>query len=651
MKRPSINTGVDLHAQMCGIFGIIRTDGSEISKALRLNMQTAVRSRGPDHSGHYSSPGVFLGMNRLAIIDLVRGNQPIFNEDRSLLIFYNGELYNHPELRAELKKSGHIFQSHSDTETVLHAFEEYGPDCLTRFNGMFALAIFNTVKQELFLARDRLGIKPLYLAPLNQGVAFASEAKALIPVLDGKVCPDWTAISRFFTFGYVPSPDSPFKGIRKFPAGHYAWVKGNDVQIKRYWKPTYGLGELLTFEAARKELAERLRRAVIKEMISDVPIGIFLSGGLDSSAVAAFASMNGNSEIHSYGLRFMETTHDESADAKLVAEHLGLIHHEFKLTHQSLISGLLKVINNLDEPFADPTVIPLVVLAGYTRQHVKVVLTGWGGDEIFAGYPTYRAHKLGALYRKLPKIASGTLIPALVNSLPVSDKYMSFEFKAKRFIRGMTLTPEYQHFIWMGYFDEEGKRRLLQKNILEQIQEDTMAPVRRVLNGMEERDIVSRILHLDACFFLEGNGLFQADRMTMAESLEARVPLLNNDIIDFVNPLPYDVKMPGNRPKELLRRTLASVLPKKILNKPKKGFGPPAAAWINGPLATVFKQLFTRDRIVSQGIFNFNEIQRLIFEHKRRKADHGRNLWAILSFQLWYERFILNSNPSELIIT
>ncbi|PIR00670.1 MAG: asparagine synthase (glutamine-hydrolyzing) [Nitrospinae bacterium CG11_big_fil_rev_8_21_14_0_20_45_15] len=625
---------------MCGIFGIIDVEKSEFEATLASRLSDSIHHRGPDHSGFYTEPGLILGNNRLSIVDLASGNQPIFNENKSLVIVYNGEVFNHLEIRQKLITAGHKFHTNSDTETVLHAFEEYGPDCVRLLNGMFSFAVWNVQEKTLFLARDRLGVKPLYIARLKNGLAFASEAKVLLEVISSEPRPNWQAIYRFFSFGYVPGPESPFEGIRKFPPGHFAWVNESDLNLTQYWAPQYGTNrEVNTTEAENKTL-QLMENAVASELMGDVPVGVFLSGGLDSSAVAVFAQKYSSQKIQSFALRFKEASHDESADARLVAKHLGLEHHEFLFSEEDIWSSLHKVSQILDEPFGDSTVLPLLTLSEFTRKHLKVVLTGWGGDEVFSGYPTYRAHQLSAWYRMLPRIISQGLIPALVSRLPVSDKYMSFEFKAKRFIQGMDLPPEIQHFLWMGYFNDIGKRSLFRKTVLDQVHEETFEPVYKLLPKLSGEDLVSRILHLDSLFFLEGNGLFQADRMTMAASLEARVPLLNRDLLDYVNALPTKIKMKNGHPKDLLRKILSPYLPESILNKTKKGFGPPSSLWTRGILASEFDRLFTREKVEDEKIFNYEEIWRLIQEHRSRKVDHGRNLWALLSFQLWHDRYI-----------
>lgn len=631
---------------MCGIFGIIRSGESYgADESAAASMRDAIKHRGPDSSGVFIEPGAMLGNNRLAIMDVEFGNQPIFNETGELLIVYNGEVFNHQDIRMMLEDRGHVFKSRSDTETVLHAYEEYGSKCVDMFNGMFSFAVWDKRKRRLFLACDRLGVKPLYTMRLpGGGFAFASEAKALLPLVTGRPQPDWTALYRYFTFGYVPADESPFMGIEKFPPGHFASLENGTFETESYWKPEYGLGESRDMRAASEKILELMEEAVTLELMSDVDLGVFLSGGLDSSAIAYFAAKKSKSRIHSFSLGFEEATHDESDDAAAVAEHLGLEHHKLLFTNDVMMSSFKKVSDILDEPFADCTVLPLYAISELAARHVKVVLTGWGGDEIFAGYPTYKAHLMSRSYRKLPAWIGEGLIPRFVNSLPVSDKYMSFEFKAKRFVRGMQLSPELQHFTWMGYFDDAGKKRLFKESILEKVGGDTFDPVVRELGIMNETEIISRIMRLDAAFFLRGNGLFQADRITMAASLEARVPLLNINLLEYMNRLPASIKMCGSNPKGLMRLALSGMLPPRIIRKAKKGFGPPAAAWTRGPFLNILKSVFDREKVEEAGIFSWEEISRLTSEHESRGADHGRNLWALLSFQMWYDRFIATCN-------
>lgn len=628
---------------MCGIFGLIHQFDDDAAKNITSIMQNSILHRGPDHSGVYSERGLVIGINRLSILDISSGNQPIFNDDKTLVIVYNGEVYNHLEIRRELEGKGYIFKTHCDTETILLAFMEWGEGFVSRLNGMFAFAIWDVRRKVLFIARDRLGIKPLYIVKLKKGYGFASEPKALLHILPNGIIPDYKAISRYFSYGYMPYSDCAFKGIEKFPPAHYGYVSLDKLEKKCYCNAEYGMGDKIDRESASKRVLGLIEESVRVELQADVPVGIFLSGGLDSSAVAVFAKKHSDQTPQSFALKFTEATHDESSDAKIVASHLGLEHHEFVFDRETLKGSLFKVADILDEPFGDSTVLPLLILSEFTRNYVKVVLTGWGGDEIFAGYPTYKAHLYAGLYRRLPNILGSSLIPYLVNRLPVSDKYMSFDFKAKRFINGMDKSPEHQHFLWMGYFEDIEKERLFSSEFHEFI-DGTYDPVTAVIDGMTEGELISRIMHLDGIFFLEGNGLFQADRMTMAASIEARVPLLNLKLTDYVNKLPASVKMKGGEQKSLLKNALKPYLPERIINKPKKGFGPPSSSWIRNVFSDVYKELFSESRVTSQGIFQYKEIERLLNEHNNMSHDHGRKLWALLSFQLWYDHFICGIN-------
>lgn len=628
---------------MCGIFGIFYPGRVSIEDRNVEHMASCLRHRGPDHTGVFVEPGVVIGNTRLAMVDVGSGNQPIFSPCGNWVIVYNGELYNHEALRSQLQaRESIIFSTRTDTEVVLHAFRVYGAACLDKLNGMFAFAIWNKRERSLFIARDTYGIKPLYFAPLPKGgLAFASEAKALLDILPNGAAPNWGAISQYFHYGYVPLAKSPFMGIEKLPPGHYAKIGEEEKwEVTRWHTPSYGQGISMPVGEAANYAWELLMESVDQELAADVPLGLFLSGGMDSSAIAACAAKIRPNRIEAFALRFKEESHDESIDARLVADYLGLKYHELYLDDARLLDALEDVRKTLDEPFGDITVLPLLALAKVTRQHVKGVLTGWGGDEIFAGYPTYRAHQLARCYRKLPSFLTNGFIPYLVNRLPVSSHYMSFEFKAKRFILGADSPPEFQHLMWMGYFRQNQIAALLTPDVQAQVKDDVWEPLRQTLSELTEANLLDRILHLDALFFLHGNGLFQADRMTMAASLEARVPILNRKLVDFLNPLPISVKMPKGKPKGLMRIMLEGKLPMRILNKPKKGFGPPASAWVSGVLREQFLSVLSPEKIHQQGIFQSEEIERLLREHLTHHADHGRNLWAILSFQLWYDSFI-----------
>jgi asparagine synthase (glutamine-hydrolysing) len=617
---------------MCGIFGCLAPSLMNIPSHLR-NMAATIAYRGPDHQGFYTEPGVGLGMVRLSIIDLSTGNQPIFSPDKRHVIFFNGEIYNHLELRSQLE--GYPFSTESDTETLLAAYLRWGEDCLPRLNGMFAVAIWDSLEKNLFVARDRYGIKPFYYHSRGETFCFASEAKALLSLLPERSV-DMEALGQYLQFGYVPSPLCIFSGVKKLLPGYYAKFQKGILRLSQWHHRSYSVCKVPSKRLVQ-ELDELLAVAVRKEMLSDVPVGVFLSGGLDSSLVAAYASQV-TPDIHSFALGFHEATHDETADAQLAADHLGLRHHTtFRLNKDDLRLLLYDVAESLDEPFADSTVLPLLAISRRARKDVKVVLTGWGGDEIFMGYPTMQAHVLAQWYRQLPNLIREKVIPYFVDKLPVSGKYMSFEFKAHRFIQGTLLSPEQQHLRWMGYFAPEEIPLLVARDIhipnLYGIEQQMLS----VLSG---ENILDHALELDARLFLEGNGLFQADRMSMRASLEARVPLLNPELVEWADSLDWRYKMPGLRLKHLLKETGKKYLPKALLHKPKKGFGPPTSHWICGPLRDEVTAGLSKERLEAAGLINPTRVECLLTDHLSGKADHGRILWCLFSLHLWHENFI-----------
>lgn len=628
---------------MCGIYGILCPQGYLPPDKTLREFSNSLRHRGPDHCGEYRGPNVFIGMRRLAILDPEGGNQPIYSETGNLLIVYNGELYNYRELRSKLKRAGHIFKTDVDTEVILRAYEEYGKDCLSMFSGMFAFVIYDIKKEELFLARDPLGIKPLYYSLDGGRLAFASEAKSLL-LLQSSTEPDWTALNEFFIYGYVPSPRSPFKGIAKLSQGHFAYWRKGRWAAHPYFQREASQNHLPAGENLKDKFESLLRSVVEKELIADVPLGVFLSGGLDSATIATFAQQASSQPIKSFGIAFEHQTHDESSDMRLLADHIKLDHHEILFSDNDVVEYLRDVHIILDEPFGDSTVLPLLKLARHTRRELKSVLTGWGSDEFLAGYPTYRAHQYAQFYDKFPSVLRDKIIPYLIDRIPVSTDYLSLEFKAKRFISGAGLPPEIRHMMWMSYFKPAMMAGLLQQHITEQILEPADAELKRFSARLNESDLLNVIMRLDQRFFLEGNGLFQADRMSMAASLEARVPFLNLELIRFMDRLPAKSKMSNRQLKGLLRNVLRPHVPSRICTKPKKGFGPPSSAWLRGVASEIMQRVLSPKRLNEQGVFRAETVVQMIEEHRALKRDHGRTLWALMSFQLWYERYILHES-------
>lgn len=626
---------------MCGIFGVISYD-KPVPDRVAENFVQALGHRGPDDHGVYQEENVLIGMNRLSIIDLAAGHQPISNENETLQICFNGEIYNYLELREYLAAKGHRFKTSSDTEVVLRLYEECGEDCLTKLNGMFSFVIWDCERKKAFISRDPLGIKPLYYAGKGGRFYFASELKAILAVVPDLGKLDELALSRYFSFGYIPSPQTPFSEVKKLPAGHYLVYDANGMALHSYWNIRLGESEVVSEKGDYPDnigIDSVLRDSVKMELMSDVPLGCFLSGGVDSSAIAALAQDCIKKPLHTFCFKFSENTHDESADAAIVARHLNSIHHEIEFSQNDILKNLYGIADSMDEPFADSTYLTLSLLSREVRKNVKVILTGMGGDEVFTGYPTIKAHQYNMrYYRKLPGILRKGIIPSLVNRLPVSNKYFSFEFKAKRFVRGQDYPGEIQHFIWMEHFSLEDKRKLLGGFAPEKSVMDTYSNVEDELKRCDAQTLMNRILYLDMKYFLENNGLFQADRATMAHSLEARVPLLNSRVLDKMFKVPFYYKYYKGQSKYPLRHAVRSMLPNRVFAKPKKGFGPPVSSWLRAFLKGFLLETLSKSRL-SHTPLSYAFVSRMINEHLAGEADHGRSLWLVLIFQLWWNKY------------
>jgi asparagine synthase (glutamine-hydrolysing) len=627
---------------MCGIAGIIETDRPVDREALR-NMACALRHRGPDDEEFYVAEGqgsgasVGLGFRRLAIIDLGGGRQPMCNEDGSLWLVCNGELYNYQELRRELEAKGHKFRTHCDVETLLHLYEERGVDCVTAVNGMFAAAIWDAKAQTLFLARDRLGKKPLYYRTTPKQLLFGSEVKAL---LQHPACPrelDHRSLSKYLAYEYVPSPHCIFKGINKLPAGHSLTWKCGETRIRRYWDLRFPEPIRRPEAQIAEELCERLKEAVRLRLISDVPLGVFLSGGIDSSSVVAMmAELRPASQIKTFAIGFEEQSFDESRYARRVAEFFGTEHHQDILQSRVLLEMLPEVAAFLDEPFADASVIPTYLLSRFTRRRVTVALGGDGGDELFAGYPTFPAHRVARFYR-VPKAIHNRLVLPLAGLLPVSTENFSLDFKVKRFLRGAGARAAIRDQIWLGAFTPAEQESLLEGMSGEIDHYEDIAQVERDCPG---RDPVQRLVYQYCKLYLAEDILVKVDRASMACSLEARAPFLDYTFVEFANSIPSHLKLKGLRPKYILKRAMHGKLPPEILARGKKGFGIPIAKWFRTGLKDLVQDALSARRIREQGIFNHRTVERLLAEHLQGTRDNRKELWTLLMFQLWHDKHL-----------
>ncbi len=627
---------------MCGICGVAGGDPSE-SQELVGRMCDAMVHRGPDDEGGVQLDGVTLGSRRLSIIDIAGGHQPIHNEDSTVWVIQNGEIYNHLELRKLLVSAGHKFSTQSDTEVLAHGYEEWGESMVERLNGMFAFAVLDRRRRRVLLARDRMGIKPLHYAVDGKRLVFASELKCLLcdPALRRDIDP--VALDEYLALEFVPSPRSIVRGISKLPPAHtLEWWLGSGIhRLHRYWSPTLeeengARGRSLDEEC--EELRTVLRESVRKELISDVPLGVFLSGGIDSSAVTAMMSQLGT-EVKSFSVGFAERSFDESRYARQVAQHLGTDHHQLTLEPSMLLDLIPKLPTLLDEPLGDASIIPTYLLSAFTRRHVKVALGGDGGDELFAGYPTVQAHRLAGYYNRAPRLLRKGLIEPVVGRLPVSRANLSFDFRAKRFVSGAAHPVHERHRRWMGSFTAEERTALLSSDVRDRLAAGGHVKLSE-LDGAELRDPINQVLLMDMRLYLENDILVKLDRASMMASLEGRVPLLNNDFVEYATRLPLTMKLRGLRSKFLLKRALRGLLPDSILNRPKKGFGIPVADWFRGPLKEQMLSVLGPERIARKGFFDGAAVAALVGNHLAGRRDNRKQLWTLFVFELWHDGYV-----------
>jgi len=628
---------------MCGIAGFVNRDRAVAADPQLLRgMADAIVHRGPDEDGYLLDHEAALGMRRLRILDLEGGSQPIYNEDRTVGVVYNGEIYNFPELREGLLARGHTLRTHCDTEVIVHLYEEHGPDLLDHLNGMFALALWDARARRLLLARDRLGVKPLHFLEGPTALVFGSEIKSLLLHPDARREIDPIALSRYLLHECVPAPRTLFRGIRKLPPGHRLLFENGNVRIERWWRlrcaPTLPAPRL---EEAEERLESLLAAAVRRRLLSDVPLGAFLSGGIDSSTIAAFMREQATGDVETFSIGFHEASFDESAHARRVAAHLGTKHHEETLGASEMLRLVPHLPEMLDEPLGDASILPTYLLSRFTRQRVTVALSGDGGDELFAGYPTYLAHRAASVYRWLPGLVRRGVVGPLARALPVSTRNFSLDFAAKRFVSGEGLSTPERHAVWMGSFAPEAKRRLLSPDLRRALAEDDdFETVHALWAECDAPDELSKVLHLDLGLYLQDDVLTKVDRASMACSLEVRNPFLDYTVVEFAAALPPSFKIRGMTTKFLLKQVARKRLPAEIVTRPKKGFGVPMAAWLKGPLRELALSTLAPDRLRRAGLFDPAEVKRLLDEHLAGTADHRKPLYTLLAFELWREAWI-----------
>jgi asparagine synthase (glutamine-hydrolysing) len=624
---------------MCGIAGIIHCDPSRpVSPEMIERMCDTIAHRGPDDFGHYVAGNIGIGMRRLSIIDLATGRQPITNEDRTIWVVFNGEIYNYRELRTELESKGHEFRTTTDTEVLVHLFEELGENCVQRLRGMFAFAIWDARKRTLTLARDRLGIKPLYYAQTSEGLLFASEIKALLahPGISRDLDPQ--ALAEYFTHLCVPGNLSIFKAIRKLSPAHVLVYRQGKMELRRYWHVQPNPDHRRTEGEWMEELRGLLRDAVESHLVADVPVGAFLSGGLDSGALVALMAHASAEPIRTFTVGFTTESgrFDERLPAKTIANRYSTLHHEC-LLEADVADVLPRIASAFDEPFADSSAIPNWLVCHETARHIKVVLSGLGGDELFGGYPRYVGLELSKQYQRIGRGARSA-IAKLVQNLPDGDGSSYFSDRVKRFVAAseMTLTERYRSFT-AAFCDV---REILHPDIRPSLDLKN-SHYNHIVSALSICDPLDLGLFADLYSYLPDDILTLTDRISMAHSLEVRVPFLDHKLVEFVAQIPARLKVRGFKNKILFRKAITPWLPKQHLSRHKQGFSVPMAAWLRGPLKPMLMELVTNQRCRESSFVNHSSIRRLVDEHLNGKANHEVRLWAIICFQQW-ERYCLD---------
>jgi len=627
---------------MCGICGklVYHPTGRVLHPEIAA-MCATLRHRGPDDQGLHVDGPIGLGSTRLSIIDVAGGHQPLANEDGTVWAVQNGEIYNYRGLRAELADRGHRFRTESDTEVLVHLYEEYGDDFATRLRGMFAVAVWDARRRRLVLARDRLGVKPLFYTEHDGALLFASEIKALLAAgVPRRIDP--VALHDYLSFDFVPGPNTMFDGVSKLQAGHRLVWDGS-LKLDRYWDlppPPEADGTADNVDALAAQLRTRLEDAVAATMVADVPVGAFLSGGLDSSLVVALMARVAGRPVRTFSVGFHERSYDELPWARKVAAHCGADHHE-TIVEPRVEDVIHALVGAFDEPFADSSAIGAWIVAEAAAGQTKVVLSGDGGDEIFGGYLIYQADCLADLYRKLPPVIGEKMIPSLVQRLPVSDDKMSWDLRLRRFVEHARLDPLGAHGSWRIIFTERMKDRLYHAGFA-RARHDTLDLPRAHFDAYPGEDILNRFMAVDAKISLVDDMLTKVDRTSMAHGLEVRVPLLDHHLVEWMARIPSRYKVHGARLtlKYLLKRAAEGVLPDEVIHRSKAGFHVPVPAWLKNELRPLVARQLGRETIVRQGVFDPDYVAALVDDNERGRANYSRNVWGLLMFGLWYDRHI-----------
>jgi asparagine synthase (glutamine-hydrolysing) len=624
---------------MCGITGKINFNGP-VDASLLHRMCAAMEHRGPDARGVFVEDGVGLGMQRLAIIDVAGGDQPLFNEDRTIALVMNGEIYNFQELREDLRRRGHTFSSHVDAEVIVHLYEEHGEELVTHLRGMFAFAIWDARRRRLFCARDRVGKKPLFWARKGSRVWFASEIRALLEDPEIERTVDLAAIDGYLTFQYVPHPMSAFRGVRKLPPASTLTVTEDGETVSRYWSLDYSRKlDGVPRQELEEQLREHIREATRIRLMSEVPLGAFLSGGIDSSAVVAAMAEQMSEPVKTFSIGFSDADFDEVRYARMVAERFATDHHEFRVEPEAL-TIMPKLARHYGEPYADSSAIPSFYLAELTSRHVTVALNGDGGDESFAGYDRYFGNDLVSRLDWLPAPLK-RMGPRVARLLPEGSRTNSTPARLRRLTGTLAMEPDRRWAKWMAAFDDDRRWRVMTPEFHAAVGEGCAdSVIGEPWRASTAQNRIDQLLDVDVNTYLPGDLLVKMDIATMAYSVEARSPLLDHELMQFAASLPANYKLRGRDGKHILKSALRGVVPDEILDRRKMGFGVPLPRWFREDLRDLPSEILLDPHTIERGYFKREEVERLIREHQQSHADHSQRLWVLLQLEMWHREVV-----------
>lgn len=627
---------------MCGIVGFtdLKTNNSKAEILERMN--SCIVHRGPDQDGFYSNEQIALAMRRLSIIDLAHGKQPIHNRDKTKWIVFNGEIYNFQELRIDLEKRGYEFKTNSDTEAIIHLYDEFGADCVWHLRGMFAFAIWDEKEKTLFIARDRVGKKPVLYSHTRDGdLIFGSEFTALLahPEISREV--DYEAIDAYLSYLCVPAPLTAFKQIRKLEPGHYLIWKDGKIETKRYWLPNFSNKIKISEEEAIEETTRIVRESTRLRMISEVPLGAFLSGGVDSSTVVALMAQESSQPVKTFSIGFEEQDFSELVYAKKVAEHVGAQYHEF-IVKPDALEVLPKLVEHYGEPYADSSAIPTYYVSKETRKYVTVALNGDGGDESFAGYERYAAMRIAEKYHKIPHALRKIFVESAIDLIPTSEIKRSRARDLKRFVKAASLPRVERYFRWVSAIDRQSKNELYTKEFSEKFATDVNASahIEKWFAKANGSGILDATLLTDQMTYLPNDLLVKVDIASMANSLEARSPFLDHKVIEFAASLPENLKMKRMETKSLLKKVAARLVPREVIYRKKMGFGVPIGHWFRTSMKDFVREILLSEKSLSRGIIRPEMMKKYVEEHINSERDYTHQIWTLLMLELWFQRFI-----------